>query len=356
MNRAPLPALLLLLTMFAASGASCPQFVRSYGVAQPHVLPPTPTVADVITVVNNNTARVQTLATDDASISVPFMPSLRARLYLERPKRFRLIGDTRMTGPEVDLGSNDELFWFWAKRSPQPAVFYCRHDQYNDSLARNFLPVEPEWLVEALGLVTLDPATPHEGPLRVGRGRLQVTSWVETQRGRMLKVLEVDESQGWVVAQHLYTERRQRVATALASGHGRDPASGVVLPSRIEIETPASDTAPKFSLRIDLRNVRVNQLTAEPQLWTLPTNTGAPPIDLADPNLRLMVPGEPPAPAAAPNPAAQYPAAQYPAPQYPAPQYPSGQNPASSYPAPQNPAASGPYPAAVAPSRGASAP
>lgn len=341
MNRAPLPALFLLLTTFAASGASCPQFVRSYGVAQPRVLPPTPTVADVIAVVNNNTARVQTLATDDASISVPFMPSLRARLYLERPKRFRLLGDTRMTGPEVDLGSNDELFWFWAKRSPQPAVFYCRHDQFDNSLARNLLPVEPEWLIEALGLVTLDPNTPHEGPLRVGRGRLQLTSWVDTLHGRMLKVLEVDESQGWVVAQHLYTERRQRIATALASGHGRDPVSGVVLPSRIEIETPATESVPKFSLRLDLRNVRVNQLTAEPQLWTLPTNTGAPPVDLADPNLRLRSPGEPPAPAAA----------SYPASQYPGPQYPAAENSGSQYPAPQNSAATAPYPAAVAPAQ-----
>jgi hypothetical protein len=299
-NRAPLPALFLLLTTFAASGASCPQVVRNYGVAQPRVLPPTPTMADVAAVVNGNTARVQSLATDDASISVPFMPSLRARLYFERPKRFRLLGDTGLTGPEVDLGSNDDLFWFWAKRSPQPAVFYCRHDQFNNSLARDLLPVEPEWLIEALGLVTLDLATPHEGPLRVGRGRLQVTSWADTPRGRMLKVLEVDESQGWVVAQHLYTEGRQRIATALASGHGRDPASGVTLPSRIEIETPASETSPKFSLRIDLRNVRVNQLTAEPQLWTMPTGYG-PPVDMADPNLRLRAPGEPPAPAVAPT-------------------------------------------------------
>lgn len=281
---------LLVLTLFSASGASCPQFVRSYGPPLPRVLPPAPALSDVIHVVNNNSARVQSLATEDASISVPFMPSLRARLYLERPRRFRLLGDTAFSGLEVDLGSNDELFWFWAKRNPQPAIFYCRHDQFEQSVARRLLPVEPQWLIEALGVVTLDPAASYEGPSPVGPGRLRISSWIDSGQGRMLKVTEVDESQGWVVAQYLYNERQQPVASAVASHHGRDPVTGVVLPARIQIETPATDASPQLSLRVDLRNVRVNQPGLSPQLWTLPTYQGYPPLNLADPALRMVNP------------------------------------------------------------------
>ncbi|HEX7378742.1 MAG TPA: hypothetical protein VF278_16595 [Pirellulales bacterium] len=296
----------LLATLFCASGATCPQVVNTYGVTQPRVLPPTATLSDVINAVNANTARIQSLATDDASISVPFVPSLRAHLYLDRPRRFRLTGETMLTGQEVDLGSNDEIFWFWIKRNPQPSIFYCRHDQFATSLARNMLPVEPDWVIEALGIVTLDPAAQHTGPVRSGQGRLRIETAINTVRGPMTRVTEVDENQGWIVGQHLYDAQRRLVASTVASRHGREPATGVVLPSRIEIQTPASDTAPQFSFRLDLKNVRVNQLPAnQEQLWTLPHYPGATPVNLADPNLRMVDPRYDPRPAA---PAANRPA------------------------------------------------
>ncbi|HVX12921.1 MAG TPA: hypothetical protein VHC22_17190 [Pirellulales bacterium] len=284
-------ALPLLVTLFSASGATCPQVVNTYGVTQPRVLPPTPTITDVINTINSNTARIQSLATDDASIAVPLAPTLKAHLYLERPRRFRLLGETMITGQEVDLGSNDDIFWYWIKRSPQPAVFYCRHDQFATSLARNILPVEPDWIIEALGIVTLDPNGQHSGPLRSGQSRLRIETAVETARGRMTKVTEVDEAQGWIVGQYLYDSERRLVASSVASRHGREPTSGVVLPGRIEIQTPASETAPQFSMRLDLRQVKINQMSGnQERLWTLPSYPGSSPINLADPNLRMIDP------------------------------------------------------------------
>lgn len=281
----------LLATLFCASGATCPQVVNTYGVTQPRILPPTATVSDIINTINANTAKIQSLATDDASISAPFMPSLRAHLYFDRPRRFRLLGETMITGQEVDLGSNDDIFWFWIKRNPQPSVFYCRHDQFATSLARNMLPVEPDWVIEALGIVTLDPAGQYNGPMHSGQGRLRIETTINTVRGTMTRVTEVDENQGWIVGQHLYDAQRRLVASTLASRHGREPASGVVLPARIEIQTPASDTAPQFSLRLDLKNVRVNQLPAnQEQFWTLPSYPGTTSVNLADPNLRMVDP------------------------------------------------------------------
>jgi hypothetical protein len=289
--RLPRLAFPLAATLFCASGATCPQIVNTYGVSQPRVLPPTPGLNDVINTINGNTAKIQSLATDDASISVPFMPSLRAHLYIDRPRRFRLMGETMITGQEVDLGSNDDIFWFWIKRNPQPAVFYCRHDQFATSLARNMLPVEPDWVIEALGIVTLDPNGQHSGPVRSGQGRLRIETAIDTVRGRMTKVTEVDENQGWIVGQHLYDSERRLVASSLASRHGREPVTGVVLPARIEVQTPASDTAPQFSMRLDLKNVRVNQLPVNPErFWTLPSYPNASPINLADPNLRMVDP------------------------------------------------------------------
>lgn len=281
--------LLLLTTLVSASGASCPQFLYMNNAAGPRVLPEAPTMTDVMQTVNNNTALVQSLYTEEATISVPFMPSLRARLALERPRRLHLWGDTFYSGPEVDLGSNDEIFWFWAKRNPMPAVFYCRHDQFSTSAARSVLPVEPEWLIDALGLATLDPSLQHRGPTPVG-GRLRVETPLQTAQGPMTKVTFIHESQGWILGQHLYDAQGKLMASATSSNHWRDPATGAVLPTRIELQTPATETMAQFSLRLDLHNLQVNKLAPNPQLWTMPTIQGYSPLNLADPNLRFAPP------------------------------------------------------------------
>jgi hypothetical protein len=252
------------------------------------VLPPTPTLAQVMQVVNDNSAKVTSLYTTEASISVPLMPALHANIALERPRRFRLRADTALTGPEVDLGSNPELFWFWVKRTQRDdpkAVYFCSHANFANSPAKKMLPVEPEWLIEALGVTTFDPAGQHRGPIPVGGGRLQVQTSLTTPSGPMTKVTVVDEARGLVLEQHLYDAQGQRVASALTSQHAADPVSGAVLPRHIEIQWPAT----QFSMKIELRELQVNQLAGDPQqLWSIPDYPGWPPFDLGQPGLQFQ--------------------------------------------------------------------
>ncbi len=209
--------------------------------------------------------------------------------------------DTALTGAEVDLGSNNEQFWFWVKQGKPPALYYCRHDQFATSAARQIIPVEPEWLIDALGVTTLDPALQHTGPFPVGQGRLRIETRLPGPTGELTRVMIVNEARGWVLEQHLYDGRRMPIATALASGHVRDPLSGAYLPRSVKIQWPAT----QFEMTIEMRNVAVNQLAGDPaQLFALPTYPGFNSVDLGDPNVRPPV-----------SPAAAQPAA--PPPQYP---------------------------------------
>jgi hypothetical protein len=298
----PARALAAVVTLVAASGASCPSLVNCYAPPVVRVLPTAPTLADVMNAVNGNSAKVTSLYTTDASIYVPGAPALRANLALERPRKFRLRADTALTGAEVDLGSNDELFWFWIRRSEPPALYFCRHDQFAASAARRIVPVEPEWLIEALGVTTLDPALRHEGPFPVGQGRLRIVTHLPGPEGGLQRVMIVDAARGWVLEQHLYDARRQPIAHATASGHTREPLSGVTLPRSVKIEWPAT----QFQMTIELRNVSVNQLVGDPaQLFLLPTYPGYKAVDLGDPNFRPPLPPGPPVPTELP---ASYPA------------------------------------------------
>ncbi|HEY1600865.1 MAG TPA: hypothetical protein VGG64_14755 [Pirellulales bacterium] len=288
-------ALGTLLLMVCASGANCPHFLTAYSPVMPRVLPATPTLADVISAVNTNSGRVQSLYTTDAEIHVPGMPKTRANIALDRPRRFRLRADTMLTGPEVDLGSNDELFWFWVRRSPEPAIFYCRHEQFASSAARQVLPVEPDWLIEVLGMATIDPAGEHTGPLPVGQGRLRVETRLPRPEGDLRRIMVIDDSRGLILEQHLYDPAGMLLASATLSNHRRDPLANVVLPRTVKIVWPST----KFEMTIELNNVAVNQLSGDPQqLWAMPTyGPSTPVVNLADPNLRLRsTEPEPPTP------------------------------------------------------------
>ncbi len=273
--------------MFAAlCGANCQQMVYHYTQPLPRALPAGPTLQQVMDVVNDNSNRVQSLYCTRGSVSTPGFPPLRANIAFQRNKNFRLRAETTITGPEVDLGSNEEQFWFWVRRAQPPTLFFCRHDRYSTSAARQVIPVEPEWIIAALGIVTFDSTWQHQGPFPVGSGRIEIRS---TQPHTMspdpvTRITVIDDTRGVVLEQHLYNQQGQRLATAKLSKHQHDMASSTTLPRHIEINWPAT----KFELAIDLTDLQINTLSAgSQQFFTRPQYPGFQDVDLADPNLRF---------------------------------------------------------------------
>jgi hypothetical protein len=301
--------LLAITVLTAGSGAQCNRRdVGSPAVYGPRALTQNPTLGDVIQVVNDNSNKIRSLFTTDATLTVPDAPSLKMSLAVERPKRLRMRAETALTGPELDIGSNDERFWFWIRRAPPPTVYYCRHEQFAASAAKQFVPVEPQWLLDAICTASFDPSLQHSPPQRNANGRLEIRTTVPTASGTMSKTTVVDEARGWVLEQHLYDERGQLIASALTNRHWRDPASGAVVPQEIEIRSAAN----QFSLKIDVRQWVVNSIPVDPtQLFTMPTVPGWNVVDLGDPNLRFGPSAAVPSPqvgSTSPPPAAMPPA------------------------------------------------
>lgn len=282
--------LMVFLGLFATSGASCHNYVRQFGQPAVRVLPPTASLEQVIDVVNRNSAAIYAFSSTEASISSPGMPTLRANVAFHRPQRFRLRAQTAMTGAEVDLGSNDELFWFWVRRSERPAVYFCRHDQFATSAARQSIPIDPSWLVEALGVVEFDPALPHQGPYPLPGDRFEIRTVRETPQGPVTKSTVIDAVRGWVVEQHLYDAAGQRMASAVAEQHRRDPLTNLVMPRVVKIDSPQAE----FSMRVNLGNVQINRLSGNPaELWSMPRYPGAAMVDLGAPPPSPTGPGYP---------------------------------------------------------------
>jgi hypothetical protein len=254
--------------------------LQQYTRPLPRILPAGASSAQIVEAINANTARVRSLHAPQARVDGRGFPSLRANLIVERPSRFRLTAEAPFTGPEVDLGSNEELFWLWARR-PQPALYYCRHDRFATSSARQMFPVEPRWLIEAVGLVELDPTLRHDGPYDAGVGRLRIES---RQPGAPVRVTIVDSGTGWILEQQLYDSTGRLLARAVATGHRLDPASGAGLPRRIDVQWPPTG----LEMQIDLGDVAVNQVDGvSPAVFALPDYAGSNRIDLGDPHVQL---------------------------------------------------------------------
>lgn len=277
-----LTAVLLLATLVSSSGCWFARNTYGPDPLAPIAFAAPPTLEDVIFTVNANTDRVHQLHTDTASLSLDgSVLGLRTRISLERPRRFRL--RAKMVSREIDLGSNDERFWFWAKSAPQPAIYYARHDEYANAAAGQLMPIDPTMLIEAFGLVRLEPAAVHEGPYARGDGKVEIRTQLNGAAGQRTRVLVVDDRYGWITEQHLFAANGALLASVRASGHRHYPTVGASLPHQLEISMPSVGRA----LRIDVGEYWINQLSEDPaQLWVMPQFPGYTRVNVADPHFQ----------------------------------------------------------------------
>lgn len=266
-----------------ASGASCTRSMRNpfatYGPPAPEVLIGEASLNQILEAVNQNSRKITSYQTNNASISVPGspgVPSLRGNLAAQRPGRVRLQASTALTGPEVDLGSNDEMFWVWFRRNEPPTMYVSRHDRYAGSAAQQYLPVEPQWLLDALGMAEFKATDFHEGPVVRDKNTVEIKSVVQSPGGEVVKRTVVDSRRAWVLEQHVYSRTGTLLASAVAKSHKYYPEAGVSLPQEIEIQIPSTG----LQLSIDVGTVTINGPMDNQQLWSVPTMAGVPTLDL----------------------------------------------------------------------------
>lgn len=260
---------------FVCGGATCAR--RDTGLVFP---PPPPMLSDTpsleeVTVALRRTDAVRQLATNSASVDVltmPSLPTLSATMQVQRERDFRLRASLPVVmGAGLDLGSNRELFWFEVPEGIRRTLYYARHEEYREQLPRAVLPVDPSWLMEAIGLVDLDPELVVAGPVPREDGKLEIRSTVPMPRGDYQRVLYVANPGGFVTHQFLYEPGGRLVAVSEASNHRFYDTPGCALPHRIRFELmPADD--PPLAMQIDIGGYLVNQLLSDdPGLFTMPT-------------------------------------------------------------------------------------
>jgi hypothetical protein len=122
-----------------------------------------PTVPDLVAYLNHNAQLVQSIKSTELEIQAKQgneSIGLQGTLFCEKPRNFRLRG--KVAGVDaVDIGSNNEEFWFWISQGKDQdgvaRVHYCSYADMAAGKARMPFPFQPDMIVAALGMGDYDP-------------------------------------------------------------------------------------------------------------------------------------------------------------------------------------------------------
>ena len=232
-----------------------------------------PQLEEVVDHLNRNVEKLSSWRAHSVQIRANNLP-LHGTLAVEKGGHLRLQVNT-VVSHEVDMGSNEDVFWIWAKRM-EPSYVYCRHDQIDSARQTLGVPFEPEWLMQALGVAPIDPrgltmqidSTNH---------RARLIQPIVTAHGHtMQKVMMVDLVNGVIVEHSVLDGRGHKVAQARLEDFRVDRQSGAVLARHISLDWPQN----KMSLVMNLGHVDVNPASIPSQIWAMPEMPGVQMVDL----------------------------------------------------------------------------
>ncbi len=257
------------LALLSAAGCTIPApFTRNdLGPS----LPANASAEEVVRRVNTNIDRLWAWRSNDVRISGQSMPvHLGGQIAVERPRNFRLTAGILGMDEEADFGSNTDWFWFWVKRANahgQPSyVYQARHEDVPNSQMLSQIPFQPEWLMEALGVVPVDARNVTLNAERNGPYVNLISERLSPSGQTVKKVIRVDLHRGIVLSHSLYDINGSLIARASLDQHFRDKQTGIVMPHLIALEWPQAN----LKIKLEIGQIDVNPTTIPPRNWQVP--------------------------------------------------------------------------------------
>src|ERR1043166_2728464 len=247
-------------------------------------------VVGLVSYLNDNAKRVRSLRIDDVAVeaTVDNQPiGLRGRIMAEKPQNFRM--KVTMAGTdEVDIGSNPQEFWFWAKRNPDKYQYFCSYKDFNEGRVKAMpLPIQPEWVMETLGLGPYGPAEKYQLESG-GANELRLIEKIKSPEGYPLrKVIVMNRKEmrvphPQVTAYLLLDDTTGReICSARIHSTALDRTTGAILPYKMELRVPTH----KMTLALKLDGASVNTKNAETAFMRQPI-AGVESVNLATWNLQ----------------------------------------------------------------------
>jgi len=244
--------------------AGCPPEGR-FNLLRPTGLGPlpaeVPTKEDLVQYLNYNSSNIPGLQSDDVSLTCyngPVGVPVGAMLRCQGPRNFRMKA-TAFGSEEVDLGSNDQEFWYWIRRGDKYQFFCSYQALENGHVKYTPFPFQPGWVMEAMGMGKYGPSEKYE--LAVEKEQLKLIEKTKSPQGlpvRKVIVFRRRAAQGRdaQVTDFLLLDDAtdKEVCAAHISQVQIDRATGTILPYRVDMRWPEM----KLRMTMKLDGVGVN--------------------------------------------------------------------------------------------------
>jgi hypothetical protein len=241
----------------------------------------------VIDYVNNNAARVESVRCKSLEITakqgMQSVSLTNSQMTFSKPRGFRLIASA-FGKPEVDVGSNEQEFWFWIARDESHRLYFCSYADLAQRPVAMPFPFQPEWITEAMGVASCGPAENYE--LQVKQTTLELIERSRSPQGAPVRKVTVfnrapvSGTQPQVTAHLLQDAQGREIVSAHISEVQIDPRTGAIIPRKVRLVCPAE----KLELKLQLDEVVVNDpavAQAAPRLFARPQLANANQFDLA---------------------------------------------------------------------------
>ena len=99
-------------------------------------------MVEMIKSINKRNSEIKTIYLANMPIKIKNMGfTIRAsgEIVHKKERFFRLIVTHKITGREMDLGSNQDIFWFWSKRINPPYLYFSKHENLSNTNLKSAL-------------------------------------------------------------------------------------------------------------------------------------------------------------------------------------------------------------------------
>lgn len=240
----------------------------------------TPTKGQLVNYLNANAQQIRALECTEVDLDCKYQlqsVGLRGRLDCQRPHNFRLTANI-VGNRAVDIGSNDQEFWFWISKADPPHLYHCSYADFNKGVKLPF-PFQPEWIMEALGMADYGPEDKYQ--LKVEPTTVELVENTQTPQGQPVrKVIVFNRGAATVQVPRYEIQDMNRRAICTAQISQVQYFGQVFVPKKLQLSWPAEKMEMQLVLRDLVRNPQIEgQLAA--RLFTRPSLVNVQAYDLA---------------------------------------------------------------------------
>jgi hypothetical protein len=216
-----------------------------------------PTAENLISYVNRNAAKVESLEATDLGVEVKQGGQgggLSGALYCQKPKNFRLRAKA-VGKPVADFGSNDQEFWYWISQDNPPYLYHCNYTDLSQNNVQLPFPFQPDWVLETLGMATINAPAESFRVAAKGDHKFELVESSTSLQGKMVYKVTVFDTRATsgtapqIVQHRLHDDKTQLVAVADILSVRRDAQTGATVPTHLKLRWPQQQI--EMELKLD---------------------------------------------------------------------------------------------------------